>query len=100
MSSNLIACFSIPLILMLVFFTVFLIMIFSFFEAFIFNDEIFLALCFITFLSFVYNFLNVLFLNVMQDRSKKYESDLFFSSKAELSFGFLFALQVTRYHRS
>jgi hypothetical protein len=76
------------------FFLAFLISLFSIFETLVFNDEVFLALCFITFLFFVYNFLNGLFFNIFQDRSKKFQADLFLSSKSAFSLLFRDAQQT------
>ena len=70
--------------LVLLFTPVFLILFFGFFETLVFNDEIFLALCFTTFLFFAYSCLNSLFYSSLRDRAKAHETALFFSYKNEL----------------
>lgn len=70
--------------LVLFFTPVFLILFFGFFETLVFNDEIFLALCFTTFLFFAYSCLSSLFYISLRSRAATHETALFFSYKNEL----------------
>jgi len=52
---------------------------FSFFEIIIFNEEIFLAICFIIFVFACYAFFNAAFSTFFQERSNGFGRDIFFS---------------------
>jgi len=53
-----------------------LILLLSFLEIIVFNEEVLLALCFISFVLFAYNFLNVTVFTIFLDRANKFETDL------------------------
>jgi hypothetical protein len=61
-----------------IFFLVFLFIfsVFSFFEVLIFNEEALLALCFFSFLFFLFNSMNDTVFSIFQSRAAKFEVDL------------------------
>ena len=53
-----------------------LIIILSFFEFIIFDEEVLLTLCFVCFMFFAYSFLNLTVFNILKDDSNKIETNL------------------------
>jgi hypothetical protein len=53
-----------------------LILLASFFEFIVFNDEVLLTLCFVSFVFFAYSTLNKTFFDLFEDRANKFEADL------------------------
>jgi hypothetical protein len=62
---------------------IFLILVASFTEIIVFNDEVLLSLCFIAFVFFAYSSLNKTFFDIFEDRANKFESDLLLAFKAK-----------------
>jgi hypothetical protein len=61
-----------------------LILLVSFLELLVFNEEVLLALCFIAFVFFAYSFLGQTVFSIFDDRSKKFETDLLHAFKIKL----------------
>ena len=53
-----------------------IILIAGFFEFIVFNEEVLLALCFISFVFFAYSYLGETIFSIFDDRAKKFESDI------------------------
>lgn len=53
-----------------------LILIAGFLEVIVFNEEVLLALCFVSFVFFAYSYLNETVFAIFDDRAKKFESDI------------------------
>lgn len=54
----------------------FLILVASFTELLVFNEEVLLALCFVAFVFFAYSYLGQTVLSIFEDRASKFEADL------------------------
>jgi hypothetical protein len=61
----------------------FLILVASFSELIVFNEEVLLALCFIGFIFFAYSYLNQTVFDIFQDRADKFEADLLSAFKGK-----------------
>ena len=55
----------------------------SFTELVVFNEEILLAFCFIAFVFFAYSFLSDTVFSISDDRAKKFESDIIFAFESK-----------------
>jgi hypothetical protein len=53
-----------------------IILVAGFIELIVFNEEVLLALCFISFVFFAYSYLNETIFDIFNDRAKKFESDI------------------------
>ena len=51
-------------------------------ELIIFNEEVLLTLCFVSFIIFVYNFLGATVLSIFSERANKFETDLLVAFRA------------------
>jgi hypothetical protein len=60
-----------------------LILISSFLEIIVFNEEVLLALCFIAFVFFAYTYLNNTFFAIFEDHANKIETDLLLAFKTK-----------------
>lgn len=62
-----------------------LIVIFSFLEIIVFDEEVLLALCFVSFIFFAYSYLNLSIYELFEDRSNKFETDLLIAFEGKYS---------------
>jgi hypothetical protein len=66
-----------------------LILVAGFCEIIVFNEEVLLALCFVSFVFFAYSYLSQTVFAVFDDRAKKFEADILvaFNSKRDIIIG-------------
>lgn len=61
------------------------ILVFSFLEVIVFDEEVLLALCFVCFIFFAYSYLSNSIYDIFEDRANKFESDLLLAFEEKYS---------------